>query len=208
MRRCSKMFASACVLSAVVLLGGCGSDALKSVTATILQVQKDGSMKEAMVDSSEGETFTAEDVRTFIEEDLTEYVQDGGSDQVTLDSVSMEENVVRVDMSYGSYEEYADYHKTDCFYGTYSDAKVAGYTFDTQLEDNSGEVAALATIDANDDGWHVLILQEAVDVVTPGNILYASTNVEITGKKTATIKADEESQDAVTIGSLAYIICK
>lgn len=208
MIKCGKLFSGVCVLGAVLLFGGCGSDALKSVTTSTLQVQSDGTMKEALIDSSEGETFTAEDVRAFIDEDLAGFVQDGGSDQVKLEDVSMDEQKVRVDMSYGSYGAYADYHNTDCFYGTYSDAKTAGYSFDTALEDNNGEVAALATIDANDDGWHVLILQEPVDIVTPGNILYTSTNVTITGKKTATIKADEGNSDAVTISELAYIICR
>ena len=39
----------------------------------------------------------------------------------------------------------------------------------------------------NSYNYGIVILEEAMDVKVSGNIVYASSNVEITGKKTATV---------------------
>ncbi|MDD3278537.1 MAG: hypothetical protein PHG16_06595 [Lachnospiraceae bacterium] len=207
MRRFCKIFPGICLIVTALLFAGCGLST-KDIKTTTLQVDSDGHMKEVMVDSSKGATFTEDDIKAFMKDDLAQFTAKGGSTDVTLDEVKITENLVRMDMSYGSYLDYANYHNTEIFYGTFADAQQIGYKFDCPLADNSGEVAALATIEANDDGWHVLILQEPMDVVTPGNILYASTNVKITGKKTATIQPEEDNSEAITLASMAYIIFK
>ena len=92
--------------------------------------------------------------------------------------------------------------------GTVKEAENAGYDFNAEFQDNNGESAAASTILANDDAWHVVILEEPVQVLVEGTLLYTSTNAEITGKGKAKIAAEDGNGQSITISSPVYLIYK
>lgn len=190
--------------AAVLLLGGC--DSLKDVTETTVTVDKEGGVREVVVAGMDGEDDTAE-LESFVEEDIGAFSERGVG--VRLDTFQAKDGTVKIAIDYDSAQDYAACHGTEFFSGTVSEAQAAGYDFSAEFKDNNGEAAASSTILAGDGEWRTLILEEPVSVQVSGQILYASTQAEITGKKEARISAGEESgEEAITTESLVYIIYK
>lgn len=195
------------LLAITLMLCGCGG--LADVKDDTITVSAKGAVREAIVGDGEKNDYSIEELRSFVEEDIEEYNQNAKSGNIDLKSCEMKDGIIRIEIAYASYVDYAAYHKTTLFYGTLKEAKSKGFDFNTEFVDNNGDTAAAATILAHGDEWHVVILEEPVDVQVSGDILYVSKNAEITGKRKAKI-ADEKDEGAerITTDSLVYLIYK
>lgn len=205
MKRCRSIGLMFFLALGFALLTGCGD--LDKVKETTIAVTAKGAVTEVIVDSEKEKAYTAEELQAFVEEDIKAFNQDAKSEHVKLKSCEIKEDETRIEIKYDSYTDYAAYHKTELFCGTIKEAQDAGYKFDTEFKDNNGETAAFATIMANDSQWQVVILEEPIQVMVDGTILYASADVEISSKKEAKIAAKGDG-DEITTESLIYLIYK
>lgn len=206
MIRCRKVCLGILAVLVTGIFSGC--DNLKDVETTTISIGSKGAVTEAIVERMEGESFSAEELQSFVSEDVKSFNEKNGSEAIELKSCEIEKKVVRIVLEYGTCADYAAYHGTDLFWGTVEEAKAAGYNFDAEFKDNSGESAAASTILANDKGWQVVILEEPVNVKVSGDILYASANAEIAAKREAKIESGSGEEGTVTTDAPVYLIFK
>lgn len=204
MIKCRRVCLGILVVLVTVLFSGC--DNLKDVEATTISIGSKGAVTEVIVESTEGDSYTAEELETFVGEDVESFNKSAGSDHVKLKSCEIKENVARIVMEYDSCADYAAYHGTELFWGTVEEARASGYNFETEFRDNNGESAASSTILANNKDWQVVILEEPVNVQVAGDILYASTNAEITAKREAKIAAKSGEDITITTDAPVYLV--
>ena len=206
MKRCRNVCLMLFLVLGSVLLVGCNK--LDDVKETTISVGKKGAVTEVIMESAEGESYGVEELQSFVDADIKAFNQNAKTQNVELTSCEIKDGMTRIEIAYTSYTDYADYHKTRCFVGTVKEAENAGYDFNAEFQDNNGESAAASTILANDDAWHVVILEEPVQVLVEGTLLYTSTNAEITGKGKAKIAAEDGTGQSITISSPVYLIYK
>lgn len=203
MRKCGKFLLV--LLTLASMFAGCGG--LGDVKETTISISSKGAVTEVIMGDGKKQSYSAEELQSFVEEDIKVFNKNVKSDNVKLESCEIKDETPRIEIEYSSYEDYAAYHKTTLYFGTVKEAQSAGFDFKGEFADNNGETAAVSTILANDSDWHVAILEEPVNVRVSGDILYASKNAEITGSKEAKI-VSEEDEGAITTESLAYLIYK
>lgn len=205
-RGCIYLFLILFLLPGTVLLNACGQH--KKAEDTTVIVDKKGTVTEVIVEKEEQASYDMEELQSFVKEDIGTFNQDAGTEHVKLDFCERRDGVIRIGIVYDSGSDYASYHKTVCFVGTVSEALGAGYDFEEEFLDNNQQAAAPATILAGDSQWKVMILEEPVRVELPGDILYATKNAQITGKREVKIASEEGNAENVTTDSLVYLIYK
>ncbi|HIU76372.1 MAG TPA: hypothetical protein IAC62_10845 [Candidatus Pelethocola excrementipullorum] len=193
------------VLAMICLLAGCGG--LDDVKETTISISSKGAVTEVIIGSADKKSYSAEELQSFVEDDIKAYNENAKSENIKLKSCEIKDKVSRIEITYASYTDYAAYHRTTLYYGTLKEAESAGYDFDVDFIDNNGEAAAKSTILSNDNDWKVVILEEPVDVMVSGDILYVSNNAEISAKREVKIAEAGEAK-TITTDSLVYLIYK
>ena len=94
-------------------------------------------------------------------------------------------------------DDYSKFNNVTLFTGDVLEAYQAGYDFAGKFQSvEKGQVTA-TDVTGNDIlnsyNYGIVILTEPILVTVPGNIVYASDNVEITGKKTARVLSETEA---------------
>ena len=78
----------------------------------------------------------------------------------------------------------------------------AGYDFDTTFQSVEKGTVVDESVSSdevlNSYNYNVVILEEEMAVEVPGNIVYVSSNVEVTGKKSARVLGSQEESQAET----------
>lgn len=161
-----------------------------------LAVDEEGILTETIVeDMTSEDTFTEEDLSYYIKQQIMAYQ---GSDEggVTLDTCSIRDQAVRIVLKYKSAEDFAGFNKTTCFLGTIKEAENAGYSFDRELTDSFGNAADMTELASRSSEWQVLIVSEPMYVRLYDKILYATDDVTITGRLSATVGTDAQNTPA------------
>ncbi|MBR2562336.1 MAG: hypothetical protein IKE31_09375 [Eubacterium sp.] len=175
------------LLAAVLtcLVSGCTMPTTNNTTVTI---DETGKLTEEIVESQEDSEFTAEELEAYVEEALAVYNRGKEAPAITLDSCRVENKNVRLILSYANYADYAAFNQVTCFQGTLKEAEDAGYSMDMTWLEPNGQEGDLEIIRERLKEWKVMIVSEPINVKVPDKILYASENVDISGRLTATVK--------------------
>ena len=203
---------TAAVLALVCLLSlglaGCAS-AVRS-SSTSLSIDETGTIVEEIVEAQGSEKYSQEELTAFINAQLEQYNADKDEAAISLDSCLIESGTVKIRMTYNSCADYADFNQMVCFDGTLQEAEAAGYEIERTWLDPEGAIGDKEIIRERDAEWKIFIVSEAIDVKVPDKILYASENVKITGRLTATVKtvmneAEEEASEQTEVHPLATV---
>ena len=178
-----------------------------------VSIDKEGKITRAFVDTFVDESnqpYDMEEIREMMEEELETYNHKFGVDHISLQECVVENDVLTIQILCDAaryYQDYCSYFNDDFateeddvefFVGTVAEA--SDYDFTASFVTAEGEKASVSDILASEK-LHVVILNEAIEVHTPKNILYVSDNVEMLGKKQARV------QDSGKL-TRAYIIYK
>ena len=200
------------LLSVLLLLSLGGCQKAQDVETTTVSADKKGKIEQMIVEPLGSDDYTAEELEAYISDSLAAYTEEAGSENIKLESCEMKEGTVKIRISYESWSDYMGFNQVACFFGTLEEAQEAGYSFDRNFLDNSGKAAAGATILAHGQEWKILILEEPVQVMVPGTVLYTTDNVSVTGTRTASIGGSTPEsiagQFVATTDEAAYIIFK
>lgn len=184
----------AVTLGAVCCLAGCNAQKDKEVTT--LALQEDGSIAHTIVESFDRNYYDADELSAMADQKIGDY---GGT--VVCESVEVKDDKVIVKMTYGTGEDYTGFNNRELFSGMVEEAGAKGYRFEN-MEDKDG-VSLLGDIGDAYSQNHVLVVQtgagEELSVSVYGNILCASSNVTILGKKEAYIGAAEDMTTSIII---------
>lgn len=196
-----------CTAAAAILMSGCGK--LDQVEKTTVYVDPDnGRVQEAIVDQyTEEDTYSEKELKTFVEKDAAAWNQEAGADQVSVSGVKVSKDQVRIHLGYPDSEAYAGYHRTDFFAGTLVQAEEKGYDFSGTLLNEEGKEISAADLLLAHPEYHVIIFEEAIQVLTDRPIRYVSSNVKITSKTTAEVTRDTVNEEVgVVTSEKAYVI--
>ena len=128
---------------------------------------------------------------------ILDYNTAGGTENVKKKKFEVKDQNAELTMSYATGDDYSKFNNVTLFTGDVLEAYQAGYDFAGKFQSvEKGQVTA-TDVTGNDIlnsyNYGIVILTEPILVTVPGNIVYASDNVEITGKKTARVLSETEA---------------
>lgn len=182
------------VLSAAVLTG-CSRFQPEQST---VKIKKDGSLQTAVVESLDKSYYKEEELKAMIDDAVAAYNGNKEEAPVVVNGCEVEEGTASLYMDYASAEDYQAFNHVTFFAQDLQGAYDNGFAFPDKFQKvEKGKAAGTADKSEILSGlnYYVVIYSEKMDVEVPGNIVYASPDVTITGKRTATNRP-EALQDA------------
>lgn len=186
--------------AAAVMMSGCSRF---SPAETAVSVEKDGTVRAAVIEQLDQDYYKEDELKTSIDQAVAEFTAENGEDSVSVEKYETKDRKVTLLMEYADAGTYADFNQVTFFTGDMVAAGGAGYDFDTVFQQvekgkvTDDEVSSDEVL--NSYNYNVVILEEAMGVEVPGNIVYVSSNVEVTGKKSA--KVSEPGQAETETGT-------
>lgn len=183
--------------AAVCGIAGCSS--LELADANTISVQKNGSIKQTIVEQFERSYYDVDELSEMAQEKIDQF--NNGTENIVCDSIKTKDGKIIVEITYQTGTDYADFNNRELFSGTVEEAEAEGYSLKHAVAQDGSDIneEQLAEIAQN----HVLIVQtkegEELDVKVYDKILYTSGNVILSGKKDAYITAEGEDM-------LSYVI--
>lgn len=182
MKKMKALLLSGCLIG---LLCGCGAGTKIDTNTVILD--KKGAVTEAIVEDFSQPYYDADELKAEIESKAAKYNSETGvEDAVSLEKLELsEDKVISVRLTFKSCGDYASFNEKELFAGTVADAYAAGYTF-SSMKDVNQENVVLSAEDVLEKGsMHIVILEEAQQVIVPSDICYISDGVSLVSKKQA-----------------------
>ena len=190
------------ILMAAIMMVGC-SGASVVEQGNSVQIGKDGSIIGTLVDILDQSYYDAEELKSMIVEEIAEVNTTGGSNNVELSDYECDNaGNVKVKIKYTNSEAYMAFNGSTFFNG---DAVTAKDTYGLNgnfLDVQNGKITTEEAVVSEDA--KVVVLSENVNVFVPGKIVAITDNVEITGKKSASVKLTNKEGEE----ELAYIVYK
>ena len=174
------------LLCSIGMLSGCRLPT--NATNTSVTVDENGALTEVIVEDRGEKDYTEEELQAYINDAIALYNAADEDPKITLESGRVENGSVRLTLKYASCEDYAAFNQVTCFLGTLKEAEDAGYTLDRSWLEPNGKEGDLDVIRERLKEWKVFIISEPIKVKVPDKILYASDNVKVTGRLSATVE--------------------
>lgn len=179
---------------ALFLMGlccGCTNYAAKYSKNTLI-VKKNGSLIEVAVEDFKDTKVKAEDLTTYIDEQIHTYNSENGNGMVKKKKLLTEDMTkVKLVLKYKNIDSYNGFNSYDCVLTDYSSAD--GDYLSGDFTGSDGKTVKKAKFKNVDDA-KVLVISDAMDVVIDSDILYYNNQVKVkngvittNGKKAAVI---------------------
>lgn len=179
------------IVAVVCGVTGCGLTE-KSPSMDTVSVQKDGTIKQTIVDQFDQNDYDAEELSAMAQEKINRYSDGAGN--IVCDSVEENNGQIVVMMTYQTGADYTDFNNRELFTGTVAEAMAEGYSLQDVVSNNGTSLSESEVTAAGEN--HIVIVQtkegEKLDVNVYNKILYTSDNVTLSGKKDAIIDAQED----------------
>lgn len=160
----------------------CACDPLNpsKIGSTTIFVDKEGKVTETVVEDFSMPQYSQDELNTQIAEEMAAYNATAGEDTVTLEYFTVENSIVKTQMTFRTAADYAAFNNVPFFNGTIADALAAGYTLDVILKNpaNEDETIGIHEILTMQDK-NVLIIESATRLRTESKILYVSEDTVI-----------------------------
>ncbi len=179
----------------VMTLGCTKGDKVKKTT---LYVENNGKVTEAIVESLDKKYYDADEMEDWIEEEVDGYNKEHGN-VVDLKKCEVEDEIAKVTFEYEAMADYSDFNHVKAFCGTIAQAEKAGYRFEGEFLSTKDKPSITHMELEGSKKYKAVIMEDSQTVILENDILYASPNVKVNGKK-ATVETGT--------GELAYIIYK
>lgn len=184
----AKMLVAA-ALVCMMGLSGCGND--YHADENTVYVEKKGKVVTTELESFPEDTYDKAELEEYINNEISAYNDENGEKSVVLESITVEEGMAEMILSYASAEDYAKFTGKEFFSGSVAEALAAGYTFDGQfVEASSGEVCTAET--ATEDGTlKVVMISGETALNVNGTIVYYTDGfVKLENKNTISISKE------------------
>jgi hypothetical protein len=195
------------ILSAVVLLSGCGK--IEDSTETTVTVDKKGVVTEALVEEFSSEDYDKTELEAGVKELTDTYNREAGKTQVTLKKTEVKDDTAKLLIEYQSDDAYRAFNQVDFFAGTVREAQQEKYEFAGDFIEPDGKDVSSGAVPDNCQDAQVIIVREPLSVLVPGKILYVSKNMEVLGNDKARLDNDTEityENAQVTTDAYGYVI--
>lgn len=178
-----------------VNVSGCGSGTA-SVIETTFQLHEDGSVTHTIIDSY-SDSFTEEELASYISEQVSSYVKNTEEPEITLESCGIENGneTIKIVMKYASVADYAEFNHVRAFTGWLQDAYKKGCSFSSGFVTNTGTYLPGYLLPVEYPDLNVLVLQEPMKVILPQKPILTSENV--TANNDGSYSVLQDQTDAV-----------
>ena len=176
------------MMLAVATLTGC-TNYEKEYDKNTLVVKGNGSLVEVAVEDFKESSVKAEDLSTYIEEQITNYNNENGKNSVKSKALNTDDmSKVKLVISYKDIESYNGFNLLECKLQDFSEIETSDLkgTF-TSVDGKSVKVKDME----NTKKAKVLIISEATDVVVKGDVLYYNNEVSVKDDVVTTSGEDE-----------------
>jgi hypothetical protein len=173
-------------LAGAIGIAAAGCSLPNSNENTSISADETGVITETVVESVGEDSFTEDELKQYIEQEIADYTDSGGG-KVSLTKCTVANRTAETVMTYATCDDYAKFNNVTCFLGTIQAAEDAGYDVSQSFVDKKGAAADAEIISERAKEWKIFICEEPVQVRLPDKILYATDNVTITGRLTATV---------------------
>lgn len=188
------------VLMAAFLLAGCAMEKEVAEQGNSVQIAKDGSIVGTLVNVLDQSYYNADELKTMIESEISQVNTSQGDNAVALEKYDCDSaGNVKVKIKYADSAAYTAFNGGTFFSGAAVTAKDTYGLKGNFLDVKDGKLTTEDAVVSEDA--KVVILSENINVSVPGKIVAITDNVEITGKKSASVGLKDEED-------LAYIVYK
>lgn len=161
----------------VCMLTACGNEA-KKYSKNTLVIKRNDSLVEVAVENFKDSSVKAEDLTSYITEQIEDYNTEQGKKVIRQKSLDTEDmSKVKLVLTYKDIESYNGFNQLDCVLDDFSKLKESQLTGSFKTADGKKTVK-VSDVEGVDKAT-VLIIGEATDVVCSGNILYYNDKVTI-----------------------------
>ena len=164
---------------------------------TSISADETGVITETVVESVGEDSFTEDELKQYIEQEIADYTDSGGG-KVSLTKCTVTNRTAETVMTYATCDDYAKFNHVTCFLGTIKAAEDAGFDITQSFVDKRGAAADAEVLSERAKEWKIFICEEPVQVRLPDKILYATENVTITGRLTATVNTVLNTPEATS----------
>lgn len=182
MKLCRKISMCLLLILSILSLSACGG---KRPEATAVYVDKDGNLKQILVDASP--EYSLEGLRDFTEDKIKTYLKENENGEIRMDSCEEKNGIVYLELSYGRAADYAEFNRMSCFLGTLNDAALAGIVPEGNLTAPDGSAVDFASLQEEHPEYYLLSLSENIIVQTDRRIQAVSSLVTVSSENTAVI---------------------
>lgn len=201
-----RMIISILAFAAMSVMVSCSSKS-EEAEGTFISFGKDGSVQshitESFVPENASENYYDEaELQQSILSQAASYNRNAENGSITVEKVEAKDDMVIVQMTYASTQDYAAFNKAVLFMGEASKAAEEGYELNVVLSSikDANETVGKADILAMKDAM-LLITNVSDTIILNGKALYVSGNVTVSGNAKAVMRSAEDN-------GLAYIIFK
>lgn len=190
------LFVLLCLVGAVVFgivkltgtLKGSGKNKSGDLPMQIA-VSAKGVVSQTFTEPFDESMYSTDELRSSIDKEIEVYNDLAGQEgAVSLETFEVKDNTAFVKLKYAASDDYRAFNGTKLYVGKVSELVPLSVIIDKQL---------FAVKDGDDDlgpddlksvsSRKLLCLEEEAEITVPGNIIYFSSGVEVTGKKSARV---------------------
>ncbi|MDD3413899.1 MAG: hypothetical protein PHY47_07840 [Lachnospiraceae bacterium] len=190
------------LFGAVKLFNELGNNSNATTLDDTISITRKGAIVGTILESFDKEYYSELELKEMTEKEIAAYQQiSGSSKSIDLKDFEVKDGKAELHLNYASDDDYRAFNGKELYVGTIQDLLENGINFNIELgavEEDATDLTAGAALGL--EGYHAIVLEENIDVKSPGKILYCSDNVSVLGKKEA--KVNENNTE------LAYIIYK
>ncbi len=190
---------------AAAALSGCGKAKFEPEASSIY-VKKDGTVVSADIESFEGENYSEDELKTYVEDAVKLYNSEQGAEAsahaekgetlpVEVESLKVEDGVASLFLNYETCEDYMEFTGTAGMEEGIADMEkstVGAMSLEGSFKNADGEDVPLADVQEKED-YHVVEVDGPVTMQIEGKVQFISSGVTVDSKNTVTTPAGEVS---------------
>lgn len=176
-------------LSLLLLMQGCGTTKSAEDTESTVYILQDGRIESLTVEEFPEDVYDAKELSESVRTMAENYSRDHEG-YVKVERCEVKDGQAYVYLSFQSAQDYAQFNRTDFFYGTVSDALQAGYARKATLKNAFGSNTVSGDAIADMGNYHMVVINEPVQIRTYESILYISANLEPVDEQTVRVSTE------------------
>ncbi len=162
---------------------------------TAMSVKKNGAILSYIKETFDKDYYNQGELESTIDKAIQDYNSALGTENIKKKKFQVKDQMAELQIEYATGEDYSEFNDVTIYTGDVLGAYHSGYDFNETFQSVKKGVVTSQNVSKNEIlnsyNYGILILDEALDVQVPGNIVYASSNVQVTGKNTATVNGKE-----------------
>lgn len=159
---------------------GCGN---KSDKESILKIEKNGQITGILVEDFDKSYYDVDELEEMIRLEISEYNINAGEEKVSLVSIEMADDKVKVKMQYDNYADYAAFNEISFYTGTVEDAVNRGINLNHVMLEAGGDNTISPEQIREFSGYHLVMWQGNMPVEVPEKILYHTEELTLLSSK-------------------------